>query len=781
MSLSPLKKVGWITTGLAGGFLLLLGALWITLPLLLSNWHPLGISWQLQGRLGWSQQRLTVPTLQLSYQGIPLLSMSAATLHYGANDSTLPQWQFTIQQLKLNKPGWQTVLASAASRSRAQPVWLSRLPPWQLTIQQLILDPVLETPLSVTLSQKAGALQLQGQHPSGQLQAMLDSQRRLRLSGQLAVAGDQRPMTLQGELQLGESLQQWPSHGQLQLQLSPKPLPEAVEINLQWQGHQGQIRMITPQSAQPLLDLPWQWQSESQCLQFQPGRWAWPYGAQPLQGALQLQLSGWQRPLDRQPLGRYGRLQSSWQLSNAPWGPVTLRLNGIMTGPSVDQATLQWDYQAQGSLSALQQAPWHSEGRGIWQLLQQQLTIQQLSATVAEWTQGNCRGEQLRLTLKAPLHCRFQQPSAAHSFSSAWQLTAQRLWLPHGRCLQQPMLTLQLQGRSLQPLTWQGVLRFGQIAPITGKGLWDGKTLQGDLHWREQFFQRLQPLLPPQQQWSLKQGVLQNTAQFTASADQGLAVVGLLALKNAVIGLKEGAINGISIHLPYRWQRQWQVGKPDQPATLQIEELRQILPLRHIRLKVQGRVPYSQRDPLQLSGQIGEILGGSLTLPALRLPQQAQPSLLTLTHIDLAQLSALLGHRGFKLTGQVSGRFPFYTGDSHWLIKRGYLWNTTPLTSTLDQATVDRLRQQGMTERVMDWITQLQMQQARAQVQLDTLGVLTLQAHLKGNTPQQPQQPVQLQYQHQENLLTLWRSLRASGLLQQQIEQQAPALRRLHP
>ncbi|WP_253306575.1 intermembrane phospholipid transport protein YdbH family protein [unidentified bacterial endosymbiont] len=773
MSLSPLKKVGWITAGLTGGFLLLLGALWITLPLLLSTWHPLGISWQLQGRLGWSQQRLTVPALQLIHQGMPLLSMSAATLHYGANDSTPPHWQFTIQQLKLNTPVWQTVIASAASRPRAQPVWLSQLPPWQLTIQQLILDPALDAPLSVTLSQQAGGLQLEGQHPSGQLQATLDPQRRLRLSAQLAAPGDQIPMTLQGELQLGKSLRQWPSSGQLQLQLPKTALPEAAQITLQWQGHQGQIRMITPQSAQPLLELPWQWQS--QCLQFQPGRWAWPYAAQPLQGALQLQLSDWQRPL-----GRYGRLQSRWQLSNAPWGPVTLRLNGIMTAPSVDQATLQWEYQAQGILSA-QQTPWQSEGRGTWQLSQQQLTIQQLSATLAKWTPGPCQGEQLRLTLKAPLQYSFLSRAATHSFSTAWRLMAERLWLPHRRCLRQPRLDLQLQGRSLQQLTWQGVLRSGQIAPITGKGHWNGQVLQGDLHWREPSFQRLQPLLPPQQPWSLKQGVLHHTAKFTASADHGLAVVGLLELKNAAIGLKEGAINGINLHLPYRWQRQWQVGKPDQLATLQIEELRQILTLRHIVLKVQGRLPYSQRDPLQLSGQIGEILGGSLILPALWLPQQAQPGLLTLTHIDLAQLSALLGHRGIQLTGQISGRLPLYTGDSHWLINRGYLWNTTPLTSTLDKATADRLRQPGMTERVMDWMTQLQIQQARAQVQLDTLGVLTLQAHLKGNTPQQPQQPVQLQYQHQENLLTLWRSLRASGLLQQQIEQQAPALRRLHP
>lgn len=755
MSLSSLKKVGWITAGLVGVLLLLLGSLWITLPFLLSTWHPLGISWQLHGRLGWSQQRLTVPALQLIHQGIPLLSMSAATLHYGANDSTPPHWQFTIQQLTLNRSGWQ------------------------LTIQQLILDPALDAPLSVTLSQQAGGLQLHGQHPSVQLQATLDPQRRLRLSAQLAVPGDQIPMILQGELLLGESLRQWPSSGQLQLQLPKTPLPEAVQITLQWQGDQGQLLMTTAKGEQPLLELPWQWQS--QCLQFQPGRWAWPYGAQLLQGALQLQLSDWQPSLDRQPLGRYGRLQSRWQLSNSPWGPVILRLNGMVNAPSVAQAALQWDYQAQGTLSAPQEAPWHSEGRGTWQLSQQQLTIQQLSATLAKWTQGPCQGEQLRLTLKAPLQYSFLSRSATHSFSTAWQLTAERLWLPHRRCLRQPRLDLQLQGRSLQQLTWQGVLRSGQIAPITGKGHWNGQVLQGDLRWREPIFQRLQPLLPPQQQWSLKQGVLCNTAQFTASADHGLAVVGLLELKNAAIGLKEGAINGINLHLPYRWQRQWQVGKPDQPATLQIEELCQILTLRHIALKVQGTLPYSQRNPLQLSGQIDEILGGNLILPALHLPQQAQASLLTLTHIDLAQLSALLGHRGFKLTGQVSGRLPLYTGNSHWLINRGYLWNTTPLTSTLDKATADRLRQHGMTERVMDWITQLQIQQARAQVQLDTLGVLTLQAHLKGNTPQQPQQPVQLQYQHQENLLTLWRSLRASGLLQQQIEQQAPALRRLHP
>lgn len=777
MSRRTLKKVVGITGGLAGLFLLLLGALWITLPLLLSCWHPLGITWQLHGRLGWSQQQLTVPSLQLTYQGSPLLSMSAATLHYGAHGTTAAHWHCSIQQLTLNTSGWQTVLASAAQRSRAQLVWLTRLPPWQLTIQQLILGPAVETPLSVTLSHIAGELQLQGQHPRLQLHASVDLQQRLRLSAQLASLGDQPPTTLQGELQLGQSLQQWPSSGQLQLQHSLTLLPEVAQITLQWQGYQGQLLMTTAQSAQPLLDLPWQWQPQRRRLHCQPGRWSWPYGAQPLQGALQLQLSDWQRLLDREHPDREGRLQSSWQLPNSPWGPMTLQLNGMMRLPSTAQATLQWDYQAQGIFSA-QQAPWQSQGRGSWQLQRQQLTVQQLSATLARWTQGECQAEQLSFTLKSPLHYRFQQPFADHSFSSAWQLRAQRLWLPHHRCLRQPLLELHIQGPSLQQLTWQALLRSGRIAPITGKGQWNGQTLQGDLRWSEPTLQRLQPLLPPQRQWTIKQGVLQHTAQFTASAVQGLALVGVLQLKNAAIGLKEGAINGINLHLPYRWQQQWQVGLRGQPATLQIEELRQILTLRHIALKVQGTLPYSQQNPLQLSGQIGEVLGGSISLPALRLPQQAQPSLLKLDHLDLAQLSALLGQRGLKLTGLVSGRFPFFVSDPKWLINQGRLWNTTPLTSTLNRATADRLRQQGLTERLMDWMTLLEIQQAWTEVQLDTLGALILKAHLKGNTPQQPQQPIQLQYQHQENLLTLWRSLRASNLLQQQIEQQAPALRR---
>jgi Dicarboxylate transport len=778
MRLRFLKKTGGIAVGLAGVFLLLLWAVWMALPLLLNLWQPLGISCQLQGRLGWSQQRLTVPSLRLTYQGTPLLSTTAATVRYVAKGTAAPHWQCTIQQLTLNPSGWQTLVAPAASISQPRFTWLSQQPSWQLIIQQLILDPAEETPLSVTLSHNRGELQLHGEHPRGQLQATLDPQKRLRLAATLVLLSDQQPATLQGELQLGESLQQWPSSGQLQLQHLPSPLPEATQITLKWQGDQGEFLMTTPHSAQPLLKLPWCWQQHA--LHCPSGHWAWPDGTHPLQGVVALQLSDAQASSDQEQSGRYRRLQSTWRLLRSPWGPLKLQLNGILNAPSVAQATLQWDYQAQGIWSA-QQVPWHSEGCGTWQLAQQQLLVRQLSATLAQWTQGNYRAEQLHFTLKAPLQYTFQRPSAGNSLASTWQLSTQRLWLPHQRSLRQTMLELQLKGPSLQQLTWQGFLQANQIAPITGKGGWNGKVLQGDLRWNQQTLRPLQPLLPPRQQWSLKQGVLRNTAHFTASADQGLVLVGLLELKNASVAMKEGVINGIYLHLPYRWQRQWQVGKPDQPATLQIEELNQILTLRHIALKVEGTLPYSQRDPLQLSGQIDEILGGDLIVPALRLPQQAQPSLLKLTGIDLAQLSALLGKRGVKLTGHVSGRFPLYTGHSHWLIKQGYLWNTTPLTTALDRAVVDRLRQQGMTDRVLDWMTQLQIQQARTYLQLDTLGVLTLQADLKGNSPQQPQQPVQLRYQHQENLLTLWRSLRASVLLQQQIEQEAPALRKLHP
>lgn len=777
-----LKKISWIIIGTLLSLLLALTALWFALPALFAHWNPLGLQCQCQGRLSLSQRKLVIPPLQLMYQGKRLLIMpTAARLSHQAVEGHKQRWQLIIPQLIIYSQPWKTLLAptrtsTPLAEAPAPPQWLillRKLLHGQLVVEQCYWETDTTTPLSLQLSHRETGLYADIRHPLFQGEVSLIAQRRLQIRAHWQTNHPQYPAgQLQSKCQFDKYWRAWPSHGQLQIALQPtQQLPNVYQLLLQWQEQQGKLQISTKQDKELLLDLPWQWKNKQ--LQCQSGDWFWPYGPKPLSGSLQLQ---WINQRQANKPGYYGQLRSHWQLNESPWGKAMLQLNAQLAAVELKKILIHWDYQLSGD-GKIPLPSWQSQGQGSYCPLQQQLVLKRLTANIDSWKWGLLQEEPLRLSLQKPMTVCFPIPQNQPPSTSYWQLTTRQLQLPHQRSLRQLVINGEIQASTtLQQLTWRGVLQAAGLKPLQGQGTWKNQQFLGELWWKQQPLAALQSLLPAKLPWQLKQGLLTTRATINASAVDRVNLQGHLRLQRGAVSLPEGTIKGITLDIPFSWQQQWRLGQGQRPARLLIDELQQQVTLRQVALNARGSLPYQSTSPLQFCGEISEVLGGKITLPWLQLPQQ-RPGLLTLTAIDLAQLTGLLGQRQWQLTGKISGKLPFYIEDPRWLIHQGYLWNSTPLNSVLDPILANNLRPQ-VGEQVADWLTHLIIHQAQIQLQLDTLGKLTLDSTLHAVTAQQPSQPIHLRYRHQENLLTLWRSLKASRSLQQQIEQQTSSISR---
>ncbi len=74
----------------------------------------------------------------------------------------------------------------------------------------------------------------------------------------------------------------------------------------------------------------------------------------------------------------------------------------------------------------------------------------------------------------------------------------------------------------------------------------------------------------------------------------------------------------------------------------------------------------------------------------------------------------------------------------------------------------------------INWLRYMEISRSSTKINLDNLGVLTMQATISGNSRVDGKTgTVNLNYSHEENIFTLWRSLRFGDNLQAWLEQNA--------
>ncbi|WP_438861596.1 YdbH family protein [Mixta calida] len=469
--------------------------------------------------------------------------------------------------------------------------------------------------------------------------------------------------------------------------------------------------------------------------------------------------------------GVNGRLQAILRAHDASRGRFMLHLDGRAHDFWPDSGRWDWRYWGNGYLAPLA-AKWDGQGTGGWQ--QNIITLDTLSTGFDKLRYGKTTVAQPRLYLTQPLVWRRGVGDGDGAVGGALTLEARETRFDNGGYLPSPALRLTLKGGDPAHFLFNGELRARDIGPVRVNGRWDGERLRGQAWWPRQSLTVFQPLLSPDLKMKITDGTLRAQVAFSASDQQGFAAGGHWVVEDGAIWMPDNSIRGIDFSLPFRLRdSRWRLGTHG-PVSLRIKTINSQFPMTSVSADLQGSWPWSEREPLTLSDVSMGLLGGSLSMPQLRLPQH-QPAIIRLREISLSELITALKPKQIALSGRINGELPLWLNDSPWLVKEGWIANDGALTLRLDKQMADAIASNNIAAgAALDWLRYMEISRSWATINLNAIGDLTMQAQVNGTSRfSNRDQHVNLTYRHQENLFQLWRSLRFGDNLQSWVEQNA--------
>ncbi|MTH48400.1 YdbH family protein [Intestinirhabdus alba] len=833
------------------------------LPTLAGIWLPQGTRIALAERPQISRHGLSVPDLRYLVDDCPLARVSGASLRRSG------RWLLNVGELELDSACLaklpQTEASPVAPRTLAQ--WQSMLPNTTVTVDKAILAPWQAWQGSLTLSLTPAVQQFRYQGEKVKLQGQLRGQTLTLSELEVAAFADRPPVKLVGEFTLPLVPDGLPVSGRAVATLSLPQSASPVNAELEWKQNAGQLVVMARESADPLLDLPWN--VTRQRLTISDGRWTWPYQGIPLSGRLGIKIENWQEGLEgatidgrlnvltqgkagkgnavlsfgpgrlsmeesamplqltgeakhedlifyarlparlggslsdpqlsfssgallrsrgraieslsvdeiRWPLagvklsrrGMDGRLQAILRAHEKQAGNFVLHLDGQAHDFLPDAGRWQWRYWGSGHFTPMR-ARWDVAGKGEWR--DSVITLSALSTGFDRLQYGTMTMETPRLVLKRPVIWR--RDAAGPDFSGALALDAGKTTFSGGSVLPPSTLTFSVQGRDPTRFQFRGALHAGAIGPVRVNGRWDGVRLRGQAWWPKQSLAVFQPLLPPDWKMTLREGELYAQVAFSAAAGQGFEAGGHGVLKGGSAWMPDNQINGVDFTLPFRFHEgTWLLGSRG-PVSLRVGEVVNQVTATELTADLQGSYPWSEERPLLLSDVSVKLLGGKIAMRQLRMPQR-DPALLRVENISTSELISAINPKQFALSGPVSGALPLWLNDEKWIVKDGWLTNPGPLTLRLDKDTADAIIKDNMAAgAAIGWLRYMEIARSWTKINLDNLGRLTLQSAIVGNSHVDGKVgTVNLNYTHEENVFTLWRSLRFGDNLRAWLEQNA--------
>ncbi|KAA8670441.1 YdbH family protein [Pantoea dispersa] len=467
--------------------------------------------------------------------------------------------------------------------------------------------------------------------------------------------------------------------------------------------------------------------------------------------------------------GINGRLQAILNAHDPSFGRFRLHLDGRASDFWPDSGRWNWRYWGEGVMAPLS-AKWDVKGTGSW--YDTLISLDTLNTGFDQLAYGMVQVDKPRLTLTAPV--RWQRDVAQPAFNGGFALRSGQTRFSYGGWLPPSELRFDAKGRDPGHFLWRGQLTAEDIGPLRVHGRWDGERLRGEAWWPAQSLSVFQPLLSSDLKMRIQSGELRAQMAFSAASGQGFEAGGFWAVKQGSVWMPDSEINGIDFTLPFRLKdHQWQLGRRG-PVSLRIAEVKNQFALQNITADLQGHYPWQERQPLTLSNVNLDLLGGHVSMPALRLPQH-QPARISLRDIDLSRLVTALKPKQFAMSGKVNGELPLWVNNPHWLIEKGWIANSGPLTFRMDKDMADAIVSNNVAAgAAMDWLRYMEIARSWATLDLDNFGNLILQSEVKGTSQfSNRRQSVNLNYRHQENLFQLWRSLRFGDNLQSWVEQNA--------
>lgn len=463
--------------------------------------------------------------------------------------------------------------------------------------------------------------------------------------------------------------------------------------------------------------------------------------------------------------GINGRLQTIVNASHRYWGKYRLHLDGRSQDFWFDRGHWEYNFWGGGDMPPLK-ARWDMTGKGEWN--DSQIRLQSLSTGFNRLIYGRVTVNKPRLTLSEPL----VWDRAQNTYEAGWQLQTQKVSFDNGGYLPTSALNIRFFGRNPADFQWKGDLSAGKIGPVNLNGRWDGQLIRGEALWPEQSLTVFQTLLPPDLGFKIRGGKLYAQAAFSISETNGIEAGGHWVVKDGGMWLKDGDLSGLDFVMSYRLKDHvWQLGAKA-PVKLRIKHLNNLFDMQNITAALQGFYPHTERNPLRLTNVGVDILSGRISIPSMNFPQK-EPAVLTLKGVDLSELFTILKPKQFTMSGKVNGELPLYLNHPEWLVRNGWIENDRALTLRLDRDLVNAISEDNMaTGDIMDWLGYMEISRSRADVNLSNLGLLTMDAQIKGFNPtKNAERLVVLNYHHEEDIFQLWRSLRFGDNLQDTLQQ----------
>ncbi|WP_041382841.1 YdbH family protein [Photorhabdus sp. RM125S] len=465
--------------------------------------------------------------------------------------------------------------------------------------------------------------------------------------------------------------------------------------------------------------------------------------------------------------GFTGRLQAIVNAQHGYWGKFRLHLDGHAENFMPDKGHWHWRYWGNGDLPPLQ-AKWDIAGKGHWS--DTLISVNELTSGFDIVKYGMLRMDTPRLQLTKPLQ--WQRSKKSPVFEGNLQLTAKETAFRSGGFLPPSKLAIKLTGESPNNFRLNGELSSKNIGPIPFYGRWDGTRLRGEARWPTQSLLAFQSLIPENLGINLRQGDLYAQAAFSAARGQGFVAGGHWVVKNGSMWLKDGEISGLDFVLPWRLRDSiWQLGVKS-PVQLRVKTFNNLFEMHNLTADLQGFYPPTEQKPLELNNVSVDILDGRISLNKLRIPQH-NAAILTLDRLELSRLFTVLKVKQFAMSGKISGKLPLFLNNERWIVEQGRITNTDYMTLRLDKDTIDSINKDNISAgAAMDWLRYLEINRLWARASLNNLGILTLSAEIHGvNSLIDKKRQVKLNYNHEENIFHLWRSLRFGNNLEDWLQQ----------
>jgi hypothetical protein len=204
-------------------------------------------------------------------------------------------------------------------------------------------------------------------------------------------------------------------------------------------------------------------------------------------------------------------------------------------------------------------------------------------------------------------------------------------------------------------------------------------------------------------------------------------------------------------------------------AGLQLDEASLTLDLAEVGLPITNiQTQYNVlNSQIKITDVTANLLGGSAVTKNIWLDAREQTTVVKISHIDLAKVAQLQQQAGIELSGQIQGTLPLTFTPQGITIAGGSITSEGPGKLRIkDNPAFESIKAQ---QSELAYLQDLDVKHLSSHVRLDTDGWLFLDFSILGNNAELGQ-AINFNYSHEENILTLLRSLRYTDTVQNKIE-----------